>query len=84
MTYQPWPVQALWRLRVPDGWAHAEVWTHLIGWELRVLWDGELQRSQEYRDLAGLAGNEGSPGSYNPERGIGQVEASCGRPPLGR
>ncbi len=47
----PRPVAALWRLRVSDGWAHAEIWNHPIGWELRVFWDGELQRSQAYRDV---------------------------------
>lgn len=52
MTFQPRPVAALWRVRVSDGWAHAEIWVHPIGWELRVCWDGELQRSQAYRDVA--------------------------------
>lgn len=52
MTLQPRPVAALWRVRVSDGWAHAEIWVHPIGWELRVFWDGELQRSQAYRGVA--------------------------------
>jgi hypothetical protein len=51
-SHQARPVQALWRVRCSDGWAHAEIWTHSIGWECRVYWDGELQRSQAYRDLA--------------------------------
>jgi hypothetical protein len=50
--FQPRPVQALWRVQVSDGWAHAELWIHPIGWEVRILWDGELRRSQAYRDAA--------------------------------
>jgi hypothetical protein len=51
MTYQPHPVQALWGVRCSDGWAHCEIWTHPIGWECRIYWDGELQRSQAYKDI---------------------------------
>jgi hypothetical protein len=52
LTCQPRPVEALWRIRCSDGWAHAEIWTHPIGWECRIYWDGELQRSQAYRESA--------------------------------
>jgi hypothetical protein len=29
-TFEPRPVAALWRVQVPDGWAHAEIWIHPI------------------------------------------------------
>ena len=51
MIAQPRQIRALWRIRVSDGWAHAELWTHPIGWELRVLWDGELNGSRAFRDI---------------------------------
>lgn len=50
--HEPRPARELWRVRVSDGWATAELWAHPIGWELRVLWEGNLQRSQAYRDVA--------------------------------
>jgi hypothetical protein len=50
-AFQPRPA-ALWRVRVSDGWAPAEVWTHPVWWECRIYWDGELHRSQAYRDAA--------------------------------
>jgi hypothetical protein len=49
---QPHLVQATWLIHSSDGWAHGEMWTHPIGWEFRVYRNGELQRSQAYRDMA--------------------------------
>ena len=49
---QSHPVQATWLIHCSDGWAHGEMWTHPIGWEFRVYRNGELQRSQAYRDMA--------------------------------
>ena len=50
MNFQPGPVQALWRIRLSDGWHHAELWVHPIGFELRLHMDGELDL------LAGVSG----------------------------
>ena len=76
MTFQPRPVQATWRIRCSDGWAHGEIWTHPIGWEFRVYWDGELQRSQAYRDVADAQHDADETRArldgYNRER-LGQV-----------
>jgi hypothetical protein len=50
-SFQQRPVQALWRTRRSDGWVHAEIWIP-IGWELRVLWNGDLVWSRGNADLA--------------------------------
>jgi hypothetical protein len=38
--FQPILVEELWTIRCSDGRAHASIWTHRFGWELRLLWDG--------------------------------------------
>jgi hypothetical protein len=88
VTYQPRPVQELWRVRVSDGWASAELWAHPIGWELRVLWDGQLQRSLAYRDVAEAQRDAGDTKArlegYNRERLAPQEStgADAGRGPV--
>jgi hypothetical protein len=40
VSFQASLVEELWRVRCGDGTAHASIWTHPRGWELRVLWEG--------------------------------------------
>jgi hypothetical protein len=42
----PQRVLELWRLDMTDCRASAELWIHPHGWELRLLWDGDLSSSR--------------------------------------
>jgi hypothetical protein len=42
VAFQAALVEELWRVRCGDGSAHASIWTHPVGWELRILFDGLL------------------------------------------
>lgn len=52
VSFESRPVTAQWRIRISDEWVHVELWTHPVGWEVRLLWNGELARSCAYDDAA--------------------------------
>jgi hypothetical protein len=54
VSFQASLVEELWRVRCGDGAAHASIWTHPKGWELRVLWDGLPAAKLRHADLPAL------------------------------
>jgi hypothetical protein len=66
----PQRVAELWRLDTSECRASAELWTHPHGWELRVLWNGDLGWSQVYKTPA--AARADADDTLDRLRGYGQ------------
>ena len=53
-TAQPRLIAAAWRMRQGARAVECHVWSHDLGWDLRLLRDGELVQSQIARTLEDL------------------------------
>jgi hypothetical protein len=47
----PERLRVLWLIRFDSSAVAAELWTHPHGWEVRVLWNGQLSHSQVFENL---------------------------------
>lgn len=44
-------IEHLWQIGWLEEWVRASIWTHPVGWELRLEWDSGLAWSRAHADL---------------------------------